>query len=69
MQLPFSGNRELSDCAGSAGRMKERVSMSEAPVYKPEKFVSSGEPSVKFCSEGSKRLTPVVQALSVMLKV
>ena len=27
-------------------RMEERVAMSETAVYMPEKFVSSGEPSV-----------------------
>ena len=28
-------------------RMEERVAMSETAIYKLEKFISSGEPSVK----------------------
>ena len=61
MQLPFSYNSEPSDGAGGRGRTDKRIAMLETPVYKPEKFVSSGEPSVNFCFEESKRLPPVVQ--------
>ena len=28
-------------------RTEERVAMSDTPLYKPEQFISSGEPSVK----------------------
>ena len=48
-------------------RMEERIAMSETPLHKP-KFISSGGAFGETCFEGSKRLPPVIQALSVMLK-
>ena len=38
---------ELSGDESITKRMEERVAMSETAIYKLEKFISCGEPSVK----------------------
>ena len=47
MQLLPGGSRELFDGASGAEKDGRESSMSETPVYKPEKFVSIGELLVK----------------------
>ena len=49
-------------------RTEERVAMSDTPLHKP-KFISSVGAFGETCFKGNKRLPPVVQALSVMLKI
>ena len=45
--VTFRWHHELSGSESSAKTMEERVAMSETAIYKLQKFISSGEPSVK----------------------